>query len=56
MNLEMIILSEASPTKINIIWYHFYVEPKKKMIQEDHSGSLVKEETLGGATAGTGGA
>ena len=32
MDLEMIILSEVSQTKTNIIWYHLYVE-FKKMIQ-----------------------
>ena len=26
MDLELIILSEVSQTKINIIWYHSYVE------------------------------
>ena len=35
MDLEIIILSEVSQTrKINIIWYHLYVE-SKKMIQMD---------------------
>ena len=32
MDLEIIILSEVSQTKTNIIWYHLYVE-SKKMIQ-----------------------
>ena len=30
MNLEIIILSEVSQTKTNIICYHLYVESKKK--------------------------
>ena len=30
MGLEIIILSEVSQTKTNIIWYHLYVESKKK--------------------------
>ena len=29
MDLEIIILSEVSQTKANIIQYHFYVESKK---------------------------
>ena len=29
MDLEIIILSEVSQTKTNIIWYHLYVESKK---------------------------
>ena len=33
MDLEIIILSEVNQRKTNIIWYHLYVEPKKKMIQ-----------------------
>ena len=32
MDLEIAILSEVSQTKINIIWYHLYVE-SKKMVQ-----------------------
>ena len=32
MDLEIIILSEISQRKTNIIWYHIYVE-SKKMIQ-----------------------
>ena len=28
MDLEIIILSEVSQTKTNIIWYHLYVESK----------------------------
>ena len=31
-DLEIIILSEVSQTKTNIIWYHLYME-SKKMIQ-----------------------
>ena len=30
MDLEIIILSEVSQTKTNIIWYCLYVESKKK--------------------------
>ena len=30
MDLEIIILSEVSQTKTNIIWYHLYAESKKK--------------------------
>ena len=30
MDLEIIILSEESQTKTNIIWYHLYVESKKQ--------------------------
>ena len=33
MDLEMIILSEVSQTKTNIIGYHSYVESSLKMIQ-----------------------
>ena len=29
MDLEIVILSEVSQTKTNIIWYHLYVESKK---------------------------
>ena len=32
MDLEIVILSEVSQTKTNIIWYHLYVE-SKKMVQ-----------------------
>ena len=31
MDLEIIILSEVSQTKTNIIWYHLYMESKKTM-------------------------
>ena len=30
MNLQIVILSEVSQTKTNLIWYRLYVEPKKK--------------------------
>ena len=30
MDLEIIILSEVSQTKTNIIWYHVYVKSKEK--------------------------
>ena len=30
MDLEIIILSEVSQTKKNIIWYHLYVKSKKQ--------------------------
>ena len=33
MDLEIIILSEVSQTKTNIIWYSLYEESKKRMIQ-----------------------
>ena len=29
MDIEMIILSEVSQTKTNIMWYHLYVESNK---------------------------
>ena len=29
MDLEIIILSEVSQRKVNIIWYHLYMESKK---------------------------
>ena len=32
MALEIIILSEVSHRKENIIWYHLHVESKKKII------------------------
>ena len=31
MNLEIIILSEVSQTKTNIMFYHLYVESKNKI-------------------------
>ena len=31
MDLEIIILTEASQTETNIIWHHLYVEPKQKL-------------------------
>ena len=34
MDLEVIILSEVSQTKISIIWYHLYVESKKNGTNE----------------------
>ena len=34
MDLEIVILSEVSQTKTNIIWYHLYVEPKKNGTHE----------------------
>ena len=30
MGLEIAILSEVSQTKVNILWYHLYVESKKR--------------------------
>ena len=33
-DLEIIILSEVSQTKTNIIWYHLYVESKKNDANE----------------------
>ena len=35
MDLEMIILSEISQRKTNIMQYHLYMESKKKMIQRN---------------------
>ena len=37
MDLEMIIRSEVSQTKTNIIWYHSYVESKKVMQMNLHT-------------------
>ena len=34
MDLEIVTLSEISQTKTNIIWYHLYVESKKKGTNE----------------------
>ena len=34
MDLEIIILTEVSQTKTNIIWYHLYVESKKNDTNE----------------------
>ena len=34
MDLKIIILSEVSQTKTNIIWYYSYVESKKKNTNE----------------------
>ena len=34
MDLEIIMLSEVSQMKANIIWYHLYVEYKKKNTNE----------------------
>ena len=36
MDLEMTTLGEVSQTKTNILWYHFYVEPKKKWYKETY--------------------
>ena len=33
MELDIVMLSEASQTKRNTMQYHLYVESKKKMIQ-----------------------
>ena len=33
MDLEIVLLSEVRQRKRNIVWYHLYVESKKKMIQ-----------------------
>ena len=33
MDLEIITLSEVSQTKTHAIWYHLYVESKKKKMQ-----------------------
>ena len=41
MDLEIIILSEVSQTKTNIIWYHLYVESKKN----DTNEFIYKTET-----------
>ena len=43
MDLEIIILSEVSQTKTNIICYHLYVESKKS----DTSELIYKTETQG---------
>ena len=42
MDLEMIILSKASPTKTNITWYHLYVESNFK---NDTNELIYKTET-----------
>ena len=34
MDLEIIVLSEVNQTKTNTIWYHLYVESKKKDANE----------------------
>ena len=34
MDLEIIILSEVNQRKVNIIWYHLYVESKKNDTNE----------------------
>ena len=34
MDLEIVILIEVSQRKTNIIWYHLYVESKKKGTNE----------------------
>ena len=34
MDLEIIILSEVSQTKTNIVWYHLHVESKKNDTNE----------------------
>ena len=42
MDLEIILLSEVSQTKINVIWYYLYVESKKK---KDTNELIYKTET-----------
>ena len=34
MDLEILIVSDVSQTKTIIIWYHWYVESKKKATNE----------------------
>ena len=43
MDLEIIILSEVSQRKTNIIWYHLYAESKKK--KKDTFEIIYKTET-----------
>ena len=33
MDLKIVILGEVSQTKTNVMWYHSYVELKKKKVQ-----------------------
>ena len=33
IDLQIILLSEVSQKETNVIWYHLYVDSKKKMIQ-----------------------
>ena len=41
-DLEILVLSEVSQRKTNIIWYHLYAEPKKK---KDTFEIIYKTET-----------
>ena len=44
MDLEIIVLSEVSQTKANIIWYRLYVESKKK--KNDTNELIYKTDRL----------
>ena len=51
MDIDIIILSEASQTKTNIIWYHFYVESKKsdksELIYKTEKSHKYRKQTYG---------
>ena len=53
MDLEILILSEVSQTKTNIIWYHLYVESKKRVqmnlstIQNRNTSYRCRKQTYG---------
>ena len=61
MDLELIILSEVSQTKINIIWYHSYVESDflndiNELIYKTETDSQISKKNYGyqrGNMAGT---
>ena len=46
MDLEVIILNEVRQWKTNIIWYHLYVESKKKDTNELSSSKETDSQTL----------
>lgn len=45
MDLEGTIISRISQTKTDIVWYHLYVESKKKKKKPNKLVNITKEET-----------
>ena len=47
-DLEIIILSEVSETKTNIMWYHLYVKMRNRLITIENKLTVPKGESHGG--------
>ena len=56
MDLEMIILNEVSQRKINVVWYHLYVESnlqnRGRLIEKTQNFGYQRDNGMGGDKLG----